>query len=471
MKHLFFALLLLPYCAYAQPKKWQVGPTRTYKVPSAVAGLVANGDTVDIDAGLYTGDVASWYASSLVIRGVGGGYAHLEANGQHAEGKAIWVVKGAQCRIEGIKFTGCKVPDQNGAGIRQEGKDLFLSHCAFLQNEMGILTNNDGVSNDVFESCEFGFNGYGDGYSHNIYVGHINSLILRYCYSHDAHVGHLVKSRAEENYFYYNRFTGEQGDGSYEIDLPNGGKAILIGNIIEQSANSQNGGIIAFGLEGATNLNQIIGLSHNTIWNRRFNGRFLHYSNQNYTAKLINNLFLGEGTLLTGVTTYLDTTKNLILTDTAAARLQNLAQYQFRPLSNSPLLNAGTFTGQDLRANDHYIHPLGVEMRTLHGSLPDIGAYEYAPPTVTKEAASANLYHFTISPNPTQKTLTLSAEKPLSHGTLRVFDLNGSCVLHQTMTQLLVQSFEIGHLAAGAYAVQIIDGGGDVVFVGRVMKI
>jgi hypothetical protein len=225
MKHLILALSFFSTLT-VHATIWQVGPSRLYTVPSAVSGLVADGDTVEIDAGLYTGNVTKWFANNLVIRAVGNGYAHLEANGNYAEGKAIWVIKGADCTVEGIEFSGCKVPDHNGAGIRQEGKNLTLRNCFFHHNEMGILTSNDGVSDFLFESCEFSYNGFGDGYSHNIYVGSVNSLTMRFCYSHDAHVGHLVKSRARFNTLSYNRFTGEGGDGSYEVDMPNGGRAI-----------------------------------------------------------------------------------------------------------------------------------------------------------------------------------------------------------------------------------------------------
>ncbi|MBK8471986.1 MAG: hypothetical protein IPL33_07340 [Sphingobacteriales bacterium] len=92
---------------------YQVGPTRTYTVPSAVANLVLDGDTVEIDAATYIGDVASWFADNLYIKGVGNGYARLDANDNNAEGKAIWVIKGDNCRIENIEFLNCTVPDNN----------------------------------------------------------------------------------------------------------------------------------------------------------------------------------------------------------------------------------------------------------------------------------------------------------------------------------------------------------------------
>jgi hypothetical protein len=387
-------------------KIWQVGPSRVYKLPSEVAGLVGNTDTIEIDAGLYTADVATWFASHLLIRGVGGGFAHLDAAGQHAEGKAIWVIKGANCRIENIEFSGCKVPDMNGAGIRQEGAHLTLTHCYFHHNENGVLTNNDGVSIDVFEGCEFAFNGYGDGYSHNIYVGHIQSFTLRNSYTHDAIVGHLVKSRAENNFLYYNRLSGENGDGSYEIDLPNGGFAKIVGNIIEQSPNSQNGGMITFGLEGATNQNQEIGLVNNTIWNRRANGRFLHCSNQTQAVKMVNNIVIGSGALFTGSTINMDSTNNLILADTTNARFVHASAYDFRLLPNAPAIDAGIFVGLDFSATQYYLHPLQVRVRVLNGLQPDIGAYEYAPVSGT-----TNVFDFvkqvSVYPNPLSQSFTL----------------------------------------------------------------
>ena len=35
-------------------KEWHVGPARTYTAPAQVSSLVADGDTVSIDAALYT---------------------------------------------------------------------------------------------------------------------------------------------------------------------------------------------------------------------------------------------------------------------------------------------------------------------------------------------------------------------------------------------------------------------------------
>lgn len=462
MKHLFLPLLLLQ-TILLNAKIWQVGPGRPYTVPSAVAGLVADGDTVEIDAGLYTGNVAKWFANNLLLRSVGNGYAHLDAGGNNAEGKAIWVIKGADCTVEGIEFSGCKVPDHNGAGIRQEGKNLTLRNCYFHHNEMGILTSNDGVSDFYFESCEFASNGYGDGYSHNIYVGAVHSLTMYYCYSHDSHTGHLVKSRARFNNLYYNRFTGETGDGSYEVDMPNGGLAILVGNIIEQCPTSQNGGIISFALENQNNPEQQIILSHNTIVNDRFDGRFVQFSNATTLVKMVNNLFLGPGTLLQGTTASLDTTHNIRLTSIAAAMLMDPANYNYRLTANSPALNAGidpgSFNNVSLAALYSYLHPMGRTARWYSGSAPDVGAYEFLTTPYRSPEQEDFAGGIVLSPNPLHgnEVLNLQTTRATAFETFALlYDERGALVLKSPMPKGQT-SFQIwlGDLASGVYFLQI----------------
>ena len=86
----------------AQPAVLRVGVKRELKRPSDAALIARDGDIIEIDAGNYDGDAAVWRQHRLTIRGVGG-RAHLRANGAHAEGKAIWVIKGNDTTIEGIE--------------------------------------------------------------------------------------------------------------------------------------------------------------------------------------------------------------------------------------------------------------------------------------------------------------------------------------------------------------------------------
>jgi hypothetical protein len=98
--------------------------------------------------------------------------------------------------VEWIEFSECQVPDENGAGIRQEGNDLTVRHCYFHHNQNGILAGTVNPSTIRIEHSEFGYNGFGDGYTHNLYINNIDSLIFRFNYSHHAIVGHELKSRA-----------------------------------------------------------------------------------------------------------------------------------------------------------------------------------------------------------------------------------------------------------------------------------
>ena len=67
-----------------------VGRGRAYSVPSKAAKDARDGDIIEIQAGTYRGEVAVWRANNLVIRGVGGRVV-LDAAGQSARGKAIWL--------------------------------------------------------------------------------------------------------------------------------------------------------------------------------------------------------------------------------------------------------------------------------------------------------------------------------------------------------------------------------------------
>lgn len=231
----------------AQGRVLRVGAGQRYRTPCQAIAAAHPGDEIEIDARdnrAYRGDVCAWSTNRLTIVGVHG-RAHIDAGGRNSEGKAIWVIAGNDTTIENIEFSGARVPDQNGAGIRQEGANLLVEHCYFRDNQEGILAGDNPASNVVIDSSVFARNGAGDGFSHNLYINHVRSFTLRYSYSTDARVGHLVKSRALRNYILYDRLTGERGTESYELDLPNGGLSYVIGTVIEQGTSTQNSNMLA----------------------------------------------------------------------------------------------------------------------------------------------------------------------------------------------------------------------------------
>lgn len=331
---------------------------------------------IEIDAaGTYAGDVCGIARNNLVIRGVNG-RPKIDAAGKNALGKGVWVVQGDNTTIENVEILGAKVADQNGAAIRLDGKHLTLRGSYLHDNENGILTNNDGVSDILIETTEFANNGYGDGYTHNLYIGHVASLVFRYNYSHDAKVGHNLKSRAETNTITYNRFsTDGAGSPSYEIDLPNAGLAYVIGNVIQQPANNQNSGMLTFGVEGASNSRQALYVVNNTFINDASNGTFISVGSGVTTAILAqNNVFAGAGTLTNQASATLRTNYQ-----GTAPGIVERASYNLIPLSTSPLRNAGsvpgTGAGMALTPTSEYAHPASSTSRAVSGQV-DIGAYE-----------------------------------------------------------------------------------------------
>ena len=228
-----------------------VGPGHPYAKPCAAIAAASPGDTIEVDAagnGTYDGDVCFWSKANLTIRGVNG-MARIDAAGKNAQGKAIWVIAGANTLIENIELSGCKVPDGNGAGIRAEGQGLFLRRVYFHHNQDGVLGMAELRGTMTIEFSEFAYHGT-DGSTHNMYISSVDNFILRYSYSHHCRSGHLVKTRARTNHILYNRLTDEDGTASYELQIANGGTSYILGNEIQQSPRSENSNIVAYGHEG-----------------------------------------------------------------------------------------------------------------------------------------------------------------------------------------------------------------------------
>jgi hypothetical protein len=273
----------------------RVGPLQTIKSLEAAARVAKNGDTVEIEAGIYLGDVSVWTQSDITIRGVNG-RAVLDAAGKSAQGKAILVMKGDRVKIENLEFTGCKVPDRNGAGIRQEGSSLIVRNSIFRDNEEGILTGDAEQRTLEIYHSRFVNNGDDLGYAHHVYAGQIAMLKVEGSYFTQGRVGHLLKSRARQTHVLYNRLTDESGRASYELDLPNGGLAYVIGNIFEQGPKTENPSIISFGVEGLGRWahNELI-LSHNTIVNNYGGACRIVKAAKGGTIKIFNSVLPSHG--------------------------------------------------------------------------------------------------------------------------------------------------------------------------------
>lgn len=374
---------LLSSAGFVNAATLTVGPGQKYSTPCAAFGQAKDGDTIQINAnGDYTGDVCYINQNRLNIVGVNG-RPKINANGRYAAGKGIWAMGGTDNVVDNIEFYGAKVPDKNGAGIRLDGQNLTVKNSYFHDNENGILTANSG-GNVTITNTEFGHNGAGDGYSHNLYIGHIDSLTFIGNYSHDANAGHNLKSRAAKNVVKFNRFSsgtpGTAGFGapSYEVDFPNGGLTYLVGNVIEQPSQYNNPQIVAYGEEGASNPDQHFYVVNNTFLNdASYPSNFLMIGGQVTTPVLIqNNLFAGTGQITTQGTAVQKT--NYANVSPAFA---NRANYDLHPAPNSPMIDSGSVVDiVDAMPTMEYKHVAQTNARPVNGKI-DIGAYEYTGTT------------------------------------------------------------------------------------------
>lgn len=274
----------------------RVGPTQTYKTVADASRVARDGDTVEIDAGIYAGDVAYWGQHNLRIRS-SGGIVQMVANGASYGGKGIWVIGGNNVSVDGIQFVGAKVPDMNGAGIRHEGSGLTVMNCRFTECENGILAGDKAGSEVLVERCYFERCGFGDGRSHGLYYGAHARLTVRYCVFRDTKVGHHIKSRALQTVVEYCSLADltRGSSSSYCVDASNGGDLILLGNLIEEGAGSENSGTVAFGMEGMRAASKLT-MIHNTFVNDRASvGVVLRIQNNPNLSALtvLNNVVTG----------------------------------------------------------------------------------------------------------------------------------------------------------------------------------
>jgi hypothetical protein len=291
-------------CALAAPARAEtllVGPGG---VPASLTDALAkaqDGDVIQLLSGDYKGEAAVLPAKKLTLRGMGKRPV-FHGDGKVAEGKAIWLVRGGEIRVENVEFRGARSPDADGAGIRLEAGRLEVVDAGFFDNEHAILTTNQAdaelhVRDTVFAQAPKTVGGL----AHLLYVGRIARFSVTGSRFHEGFEGHLIKSRARESRIEYNLIhDGAGGGASYEIDLPNGGRAWVVGNVIGQSPKTQNPVVIAYGSDGRAWEDSSLVLSHNTLVNEGwmpawFLRVFRDRLPKSTTVTAVNNLVIGNG--------------------------------------------------------------------------------------------------------------------------------------------------------------------------------
>jgi hypothetical protein len=300
------AALALPHAALAAGQTIVVGPGG---VPATFAEAVLraeDGDTIAILPGDYKADIAVITQKKLTIRGVGARPVFTAFGTDVAEGKAIWVVRDGDVTIENVEFRGARAQDLNGAGIRFERGRLTVRRCVFVDNQNGILAANFEDAALTIDDSMFSDLPAQDGQNHLLYAGRIARLVVRGSRFHRGALGHLVKSRARETLLAYNLIQdGPAGNASYEVDLPNGGDALLVGNVIAKGLNRDNPVLIAYGAEGSKWPVNRLRLAHNTLVNEGWKPAwFLRFWRDRLPpdteVHAVNNLTVGPGVFTWG---------------------------------------------------------------------------------------------------------------------------------------------------------------------------
>jgi len=245
----------------------------------------------------------------------------------------------------------------------------------FRDNEAGLLTWNDPDSDIVVEHSVFARNGYGDGQSHNIYVGRVRSFTLRFSHSHDSHGGHEVKSRAAVNRILYNRLTDEEdGNSSYLVDLSEGGDGYVIGNEMLKGARAENPNAISYASERPGIETGRLWVVNNSVHNRYLNATFVRNRSQR-PVLVINNVLAGAPMSLKAGA--VETVGNYQAPEHG---LLDSARLDFGLKADSPLIDAGTDPGSadgvSLWPEYEYVHPATGRPRQRVAAI-DIGAREF----------------------------------------------------------------------------------------------
>ncbi|WP_428485876.1 Hint domain-containing protein [Rhodopila sp.] len=309
-----------------------------------LAGAIAasgNGDVIRVQAGTYTNDFAT-ITTSIAIEGVGG-MVNLVATEAPPNRQGILTIgtpgaTGPDVTLYNMSFSSAAISGADGAnaaGIRYKSGNLTLNNTDFTNNQDGLLADADPTGNITINNSQFAENGGPSGQTHNLYVGGIQQLTIDNSYFYDPLVGHDIKSRAANTTIEDSRIDDPNGTGSYEIDLPNGGNAVIRDNVIDKGAGAHNANFISFGAEGGLHAGSTLSVTGNTVINDYGSNANLLVNDTNIPASVTGNTAYGlkstqiaEGPVATPETNTLAPQSSEPPLDTSAAYLP-VASFSF----------------------------------------------------------------------------------------------------------------------------------------------
>ncbi len=461
MKRSIFLLVSLLLSTLSFGAKWVIGFGQVYAKPSDVVNIINDRDTIYIDPGMYEQDACKWKNKNLVFVGMGEGQLRttIKYTGNIPNGKGIWVFENPgtndNIKIVNIDFEGAQVSDNdggNGAAIRFQANNLEILGCNFRNCQNGILEGHGAVvgSNILIKNSTFYNNGYQEqnnsnysGYEHNIYISaSTDTLWVENClFHHPRGQANSLKTRALNSFILYNMFDEEDGYGSYEINIAQGGNIVILGNVIVQGTSGANHSIVGF--DDAINPVNELYFVNNTVINKfPGNNRYFNISPSSGITvfKVYNNIFASisaaSNTFISGnVPAALDTSNNYFSKNYLTIGFNSPETNDFSLTKDATtLIDKGTDAG-----NSKSGFPLMSEFsyfnfnsplinRFLYGNAIDIGAYEYEFISKTKKAKTD--FNISIYPNPTNGQFLVQMDD-IHKTNIILRDIKGQLVSHK----------------------------------------
>ncbi len=256
-----------------------------FSIRNAIADA-GPGGTVRIRGGRYAAtDLQIPYDMTLIGEGV----VFITSVRPVAKGLLV-PLSGVSLEVRGLIFENATSADKNGAGIRVEGSALIVRDCVFRKNENGILATGSDGGQITISGSRFIDNGYGDGFSHGIYVSSAARLEISGSRFEGSRIGHHVKSVATEATIVRNTtFDDQTGRASYMIDATAGGELLVEGNTMVRAASAEQETLINYDISrgGARGT---ITIRNNQVVNKKPNAKLLRNAAE-APVYLTNNSF------------------------------------------------------------------------------------------------------------------------------------------------------------------------------------
>jgi hypothetical protein len=344
-----------------------VGPDGQPARLQEVLARAADGDVIELLPGQYGPLNLVLENRRLTLRGLGDPRPVIDGGGRMGEARALIHVRGGEVLLENLELRGARSGNAQGAGVLLQGGRLTVRRLRLRDHEQGLMALNDPDSELVVEDSEFGMAPRVEGGLHHLLnVGRIARLQVSGSRFQQGFEGHLIKSRAAVTDIRHNLIhDGPRGGVSYEIELPLGGEATIIGNVIGQGRETQNPVMVAYGSEGSAWPRNRLVLSHNTFLNyKRLPAWFLRTWRDRLPADTeivaVNNLLVGGGVFSLGNRGHFEGNRHVRF-----SALRDAETYAFELDPSASARRQGvdprSVRGLDLAPRGEFIWPVGVE--------------------------------------------------------------------------------------------------------------